>query len=81
MQQASAEAMVHFRNPYTVSIEDVYRPDSPFYIPLSRNGRTLYGLFYPPLIAILDVPSFLLTGDIRYGYLLALLLSSALICP
>ncbi len=79
MQQAAAKAMVHLQNPYTVSIPDMYGPASLYYIPLTRNGRTLYGLNYPPLIGILNVPAFLLTGDIRYGQLLALLLSSALI--
>jgi hypothetical protein len=79
MQQASAKAMVELRNPYTVSIPDIYGPGSPYYIPLTRNGRTLYGFNYPPAMGFLDVPAYVLTGDIRYGEVAALLLSSGLI--
>ena len=78
-QQAAAEGMSKLRNPYTATIPDIYGPASPYYIPLTENGRTLYGSSYPPLITILNLPAFLLAGDIRYGYVLLLLLSCGLI--
>lgn len=78
-QQAAAEGLVRLQNPYTASIPDIYGPGSPYYVPLTRDGRSLYGLNYPPLIALLNLPSFLLTGDVRYGHVLALILACGLI--
>jgi len=79
VEQAAAHALVKFENPYTATIPDIYGPASPYYIPLAKNGRTLYGTTYTPLISLLDLPAYMLTGDVRYGHMLALLLSCALI--
>ncbi len=79
VQQAAAKAMVSFQNPYTATIPDIYGPSSPYYYPMVENGRTTYGFPYPPLVAFLELPGFLLTHDIRYTHVFALLLSSCLI--
>lgn len=78
-QQAAAKALLEGRNPYTATIPDIYGPGSPFADPLVRNGRTVNGFPYPPITAFLEVPSFVLTGDIRYTHVLALVLSAWLI--
>jgi hypothetical protein len=79
VQQAAVKALLELRNPYTATIPDIYGPSSPYYIPLVKDGQTIYGFVYPPLIAILHLPSYLLTADVRYTYVVALAISSALI--
>jgi len=78
-QQAAAQALTRFQNPYTATIPDIYGLASPLYIPMFKDGRSIFGSFYPPLIALVELPSFLLTGDVRYTHLIALLISSCLI--
>jgi hypothetical protein len=79
LQQAGAEAITHLQNPYTATIPDIYGRSSPFYVDFVENGRTLYGFCYPPLVLFMELPSYLLTGDVRYTHLFALLLASVLI--
>jgi hypothetical protein len=79
LQQAGAAALTRFHDPYLATIPDIYGPSSPFYIAMTNNGHTLYGLGYPPLIALLNLPSYWLAGDVRYGQVIALLLAAGLI--
>lgn len=79
VQQAGAKALAHGQNPYATTIPDIYGQRSPYYIPMVENGRTLYGYTYPAIVALVEIPSVLLTGDIRYTHLIALILASILI--
>jgi hypothetical protein len=79
MQQAGTGALAKGQNPYTATIVDMYGPTSKYQTPFVENGRTLYGSTYPPLIHFMELPSYLLTGDVRYTHLLALIASACLI--
>ncbi len=79
LEQAAGRALLHFENPYTATIPDVYGPSSPYHIPYTKNGYTVYGFPYPPLAAFINLPAIVLAGDYRYTQIFALLLSSVLI--
>ena len=78
-QMAGLRAMTHGSDPWSSTIADVYhRPD--LYAPGTvRDGVAHIGFPYPPLTVLLDLPGYLLAGDLRYGYLLAMILTAALI--
>lgn len=81
-QEASVEALLHGENPYGKTEPNIYGAASSlhYYSPatIGRDGRVLVGLQYPPITLIAAVPGYLL-GDVRYGFLIALLLSGGFI--
>jgi hypothetical protein len=79
LQQAAGEALTRLQDPYTATIPDLYGPASPYYIPMVKNGYTIYGFPYPPLIALIEFPSYWLLKDIRYTHLAAFIISAILI--
>jgi hypothetical protein len=79
-QQDASAALVSGHNPYAMTFPNVFGEGSPLYAPeLMANGRVLFGFPYPPLILFLCLPSYLLTGDVRYAHLAATTLSGLLI--
>ena len=80
LQQAAAGALVHLENPFTATIENIYPLGSPFLVDaLIKDGRTTYGLVYPPLVAIAGLPGYVVAGDVRYSHLFAIAISACLI--
>lgn len=76
-QQASAEALLHRMNPYSLVFPDIYNAsDSALFYGqgVSQNGTLLFGYPYTPLPLLLAVPGYLL-GDVRYAHLAAMLLT------
>ncbi|MFO1540196.1 MAG: hypothetical protein ACKOTZ_07070 [Chloroflexota bacterium] len=66
-------------DPYGITFPATY-PDPRWYGPgLIEDGRLLFGYPYPPVSLVAYVPSTVLTGDPRYGNLMALALASLLI--
>ena len=79
-QQDASAALVSGHNPYAMTFPNVFGEGTPLYSPaLVANGRVLFGFPYPPLILFLCLPSYLLTGDVRYAHLAATTLSGLLI--
>jgi hypothetical protein len=73
-------ALLHGQNPYDRATThlDVSAPGQNFYGPgISVNGRVHVGVPYPPLTLLWILPGYL-AGDIRYSFLLAILLTAYL---
>lgn len=80
-ERDAAESMLHGVDPFGSTHADIY--DAPgtsnFYGPgVVVDGRVQVGLQYPPLTLLCLVPGYLL-GDIRFGFVLAILLSGILV--
>jgi hypothetical protein len=77
-QQAGARLFSQGRNPYTAAFDIPYPPwqINVFYGPgVVENGR-LMSYAYPPLNLLVQLPFFLILGDIRYSILLGVILSA-----
>lgn len=71
-QQDASAALLRGQDPYGLTFPNVYGAGTTFYAPsLVSNGRVLV-LPYPPLSLLLCLPSYLLTGDVRYSHLAAI---------
>jgi hypothetical protein len=85
-QVDSVQSLIHAENPYGAAVThpDIYysRPGvypGELYGPgLSVDGRVHVGFPYPPLTLLWIMPGYFM-GDIRYSYLLAVLLAAVLI--
>ncbi len=76
-QQLSSDALLHGRNPYTLTFPNIYG-NTAFYGPEITDGRTLFfGFPYPPFSLFLAALGFLATGDHRWAQLLALVVAAA----
>ena len=74
------DALSRGRNPYAISFENIYGPDSPFYNPeLLAGDRVMFGYPYPPLSLLLAAPGHFLAGDYRYAQLMAYVVAAAFI--
>jgi len=78
-QRLGCEELLQRRDPFAMTIPDIYGPTARFY-PAGAvvNGQLQSGYFYPPLSLVLDVPAYL-AGDVRYAHLFALSLTALLI--
>jgi hypothetical protein len=77
-QRDAAKSLVHGIDPYGMTQANVYsEADSKiFYGPgMVVNGRVLVGLQYPPLTLLWILPGYLL-GDVRYSYILAIVIAA-----
>jgi hypothetical protein len=73
-------AIVHGHNFYALRFHNVYEPNTPYYGPgvVDKNDFLTYGFPYPPLTLLMDLPGFLLGGDIRFSLVGSTVLSAAL---
>jgi len=81
MEDDSAHALLHGSDPYgrDVTHQDIYSPEQRIYGPGTEvNGRVRVGFPYPPLTIVWTIPGYLL-GDVRYSFLLAVILTALLI--
>lgn len=77
-QRDASATLLHGRDPYGTSHANIYNAyDSRrFYAPGDVvNGRVQVGMQYPPVTFLSALPGYLL-GDVRYGYVAAILLSA-----
>jgi hypothetical protein len=77
-QLDAVNKLLHGVNPYGTTQANIYDPDqtSRFYGPgMVANGRVQVGFQYPPVTFLAALPGYLL-GDVRYGYLAAVLLAA-----
>ncbi len=77
-QRDATATLLQGRDPYGTSHADIYNAGDSrrFYGPGTVvNGRVQVGLTYPPAVFLSALPGYLL-GDVRYGYLAAILLST-----
>jgi hypothetical protein len=81
-QQSSVRTLLSGHDPYGRTQLDIYDAGHSrvFYSPsnIDPDGRILVGLPYPPVTFLSALPGYLL-GDIRYGFLIAILLSACLV--
>jgi hypothetical protein len=76
-QQQSSDALVHGRNPYTLTFPNIYG-HTQFYGAEVADGKTLFfGFPYPPLSLLLAALGFLATGDYRAAQLVAFVVAAA----
>jgi hypothetical protein len=76
-----AIAVLHGHNPYAMTFPDIYPPKltEQFYgHGVVINGRVTYGFPYLPAILLVSVPAQLL-GDVRYGQLIAMLVTALIL--
>jgi len=78
-QQMSGEALLHGSNPYTQTPPNIYGHMQYYGEELVKDGFLTIGNPYPPLSIYFATLGYLAGGDIRYSYLLAIVLSGALI--
>ena len=81
LQREATEMLLHGHDPYGTSHANTYNADETrrFYGPGEViNGRIQIGMPYPPVTFLCLVPGYLL-GDIRYGFVAAIFLSTLFI--
>jgi hypothetical protein len=78
-QQHTSEALLEHHNPYELRIHPHYLAPQ-FYPPgaLDHDAWLTVAFPYPPLSLLMVLPSFMLTGDIRYAQLAAIALTVVL---
>lgn len=77
-QRDASATLLQGRDPYGISHANIYDADETrrYYGPgMVVNGRVQFGMQYPPLTFLSLLPGDLL-GDVRYGYVAAILLST-----
>jgi hypothetical protein len=80
VHRAAIEALIDGRNPYRITFQNIYGPNSGFYNPeLVAGDRVMFGYPYPPPSLALVIPGHLWAGDYRYAELAALVIGAALI--
>jgi hypothetical protein len=80
VHRAAIDALIEGNNPYRITFQNIYGPNSGFYNPeLVAGDRVMFGYPYPPASLALVIPGQLWAGDYRYAELVALVLGAALI--
>jgi hypothetical protein len=78
--QTSAETLIHGQNPYTIRMPNIYNDVNLYGEELiNDDGSINYSNPYPPLNIYFTTLGYLIGGDIRHAYLLAIIVSGALI--
>ena len=80
VHRAALEALLGGHNPYRITFQNIYGPNSGFYNPqLVEGDRVMFGYPYPPASLALVLPGHVWAGDYRYAELAALVIGAALI--
>lgn len=79
IHQASAEALLHGRNPYSTTFTNIYGSIENYGEALVEGDFLNFSNPYPPLSIYVSTLGYLVGGDIRYSHLLAIVLSGAFI--
>lgn len=75
--QDSAAALLRGANPYAITFKNIYGDGAWVYSQqVMKDGRVLFGFPYPPLSLLMYLPSYMLTAESRYAYLVALALAA-----
>ena len=77
-QRDASATLLQGRDPYGTSHVNIYNAEQSrrFYAPgMVVNGRVPFGMQYPPVTFLSVLPGYLL-GDVRYGYVAAIFLST-----
>jgi hypothetical protein len=78
-QQSGLEALAQGRSPFSSRFPDIYEGTA-WYPPGMRDGAWIdVGFPYPPLVVLAALPGYLLAGDIRFTYAVAVTLAGLLI--
>lgn len=79
-QQISSQALLEGTNPYTLTFPNFYGQDSPWYGPgVSVDGVLQFGYPYWPLTLLAVLPGYVLGGDVRWAYLVMMILTGVLL--
>ncbi len=78
--QTSAERLIHGQNPYTIIMPNIYN-DVKLYGEelINVDGSINFSNPYPPLNIYFTTLGYIIGGDVRYAYLLAIVISGGLI--
>ena len=80
LQQEAASALRGGRNPYSIPYRNffggLWHEGMMVYTPDIADAEHLYAFFYPPYTLLVGLPSFALTGDIRFANLVGLLIAA-----
>jgi hypothetical protein len=74
-QQGAAEGLARGQNPYAIDYPNVYQ-GTEWYGSALVAGRRIETFPYPPLTVLLELPAWLLLGDVRYLLLGAMVLAA-----
>lgn len=80
-QRDACRNLLHGTNPFGTTQADIFSPSltALYYGPnMVLNGRVQIGFQYPPLTLFWALPGYLL-GDVRYSYLIAIIISAFLL--
>ncbi len=80
-QRDAAKSLAHGIDPYGMTQVNIYSPTESalYYGPnMVIDGRVQVGLQYPPLTLLWVLPGYLL-GDVRYSYILAIIIAALLL--
>ncbi len=78
-QQLSSDALLHGRNPYTLTFPNIYGNPSNYGPGVADNRTLFFGFPYPPFSLLLAALGFATTGDHRAAQLVALVVAAACI--
>lgn len=79
-QQNSSRALSKLQNPYEeTSIPNIYSDTSLYGDLVVKNGMLTLGNPYPPLSIYFSFIGYVIAGDVRYSYLLAILISGLIL--
>jgi hypothetical protein len=76
--QTSSEALLQGRNPYELTVPNIYGEMGYYGTELVKGDKLTIGNPYPPLSIYLSWLGYVAGGDIRYSHLVALVLASLL---
>ena len=77
-QQSSSDALLHGQNPYELTPPNIYGNMNYYGAALVNDGKMTIGNPYPPLSIIFSSVGYTVTRDVRYGYLVAILVTGVL---
>jgi hypothetical protein len=66
-------AVGRLQSPYSITFPNIYENDALYGAGLVVDGRVQFGFPYPPLSLLMAAPAYLLSADVRYAELAALL--------
>jgi hypothetical protein len=79
-QQMGCGYLLRGENPYSAKYPNIYGADTALYAPgmVDETNHLTFGYPYPPLSLLMDLPSYLLSGDVRYGFAAAVAIAAVL---
>jgi hypothetical protein len=83
-QQQAPAALLHGKNPYAMTFEDIYASDKPgerkvYGAGMAKDGKTGFGFPYPPVSLLMSTAGYAAAGDYRYAHAVYMTLAATLL--